>query len=137
MTVAAGTWNPAGGLGFSYLWQLDGTKAATGTAATVPRSWLGKTLQVTVTGSATTWSAGTARTIEVVVGKARTTLRAKGPADNPRPGARFTVTARVTDPSSGRPAGVVTLKEGGKRLGKAWERQGRGARDTLKMLVSR
>ncbi len=119
LTVAPGTWNPAVGLGFSYLWLLDGAKSATGAGATVPTSWLGKTLQVTVTGSATAWSAGTARTTEVVVGKARTTLRAKGPADNPRPGAGFTVTARVTDPSTDRPAGVVTVKEGGKRLGKA------------------
>jgi hypothetical protein len=119
LTVAPGSWRPASGLGFSYLWEVDGTRAATGAAATVPTSWLGKRLQVIVTGSATTWSAGTARTAEVVVGKARTTLRAKGPADNPRPGARFTVTARVTDPSTRRPAGVVTLKEGGRRLGKA------------------
>ena len=164
LTVAPGTWNPAAGLGFSYLWQIDGTQAATGAAVTVPRSWLGKTLQATVTGSATTWSAGTARTTGVVVGKARTVLRAKGPADNPRPGSRFTVTARVTDPSTDRPAGVVTVKENGRKLGKALinakgvarvalgglkrgkhslvltlpgTRYAAGARDTLKVLVSR
>lgn len=164
LTVAPGAWNPAVGLGFSYLWQLDGAKAATGTAATVPTSWLGKTLQVTVTGSATTWSAGTARTNEVVVGKARTTLRAKGPTDNPRPGAGFTVKARVTDPSTDHTAGVVTVKESGRRLGRAsvnakgvakvvldglkrgkhslvltlpGSRYAAGARDTLKVLVSR